>query len=36
MNLIVFYKNERKTSFVGMKTVWEFIFNLFKYRINSK
>lgn len=32
----VFYKNERKTSFVGMKTVWEFIFNLFKYRINSK
>lgn len=31
----VFYKNERKTSFVGLKTVWEFIFNLFKYRINS-
>ena len=29
----VFYKNERKTSFVGLKTVWEFIFNLFEYRI---
>ncbi|MFN8281871.1 MAG: glycosyltransferase family 2 protein [Chitinophagales bacterium] len=29
----VFYKNERKSSFVGFKTVFEFIFNLFKYRI---
>ena len=28
-----FYKNERKGSFVGIKTVFEFIFNLFKYRI---
>jgi glycosyltransferase involved in cell wall biosynthesis len=28
----MFYKNERKTSFVGFKTVIEFIFNLFKYR----
>lgn len=31
----VFYKNERKTSFVGFKTVWEFIFNLFQYRIKK-
>jgi len=30
----VFYQNERKTSFVGLKTVFEFIFNLFKYRFN--
>jgi glycosyltransferase involved in cell wall biosynthesis len=29
----VFYMNERRTSFVGMKTVWEFIFNLIRYRI---
>ncbi|MDB5227051.1 MAG: hypothetical protein JWN78_1244 [Bacteroidota bacterium] len=28
----VFYKNERKTSFVDLKTVWEFIYNLFRYR----
>ena len=31
----VFYKNERKTSFVGFKTVWEFMFNLLKYRIKK-
>jgi glycosyltransferase involved in cell wall biosynthesis len=29
----VFYKNERRTSFVDFKTVWEFIFNLFRYRL---
>lgn len=28
----MFYKNERKASFVGFKTVIEFIVNLFKYR----
>ena len=31
----VFYKNERKTSFVGFKTVWEFMFNLVKYRFKK-
>ncbi len=31
----VFYKNERKGSFVGFKTVWEFIFNLFEYRFKK-
>lgn len=31
----MFYKNERKTSFVGFTTVFEFIFNLFKYRIKK-
>ena len=31
----VFYKNERKTSFVGFKTVWEFMFNLLKYRFKK-
>lgn len=31
----VFYKNERKTSFVGFKTVWEFIYNLLKYRFKK-
>ncbi len=28
----VFYKNERRGSFVGIKTILEFVFNLFKYR----
>ncbi|MCB0507269.1 MAG: glycosyltransferase family 2 protein [Chitinophagales bacterium] len=28
----MFYKNERNASFVGFKTVFEFVFNLFKYR----
>ncbi len=28
----VFYKNERRTSFVGFSTVLEFIYNLFYYR----
>lgn len=31
----VFYKNERRTSFVGWRTVFEFIYNLFYYRINK-
>jgi len=29
----VFYKNERRRSFVGMKTVFEFIFNLIYYKL---
>jgi len=32
----VFYKNERRTSFVDMRTVWEFIYNLFKYRFSNR
>lgn len=28
----VFYKNERRGSFVDMRTAWEFFFNLFRYR----
>jgi glycosyltransferase involved in cell wall biosynthesis len=28
----VFYKNERRSSFVGVSTVFEFIYNLFYYR----
>ncbi len=31
----MFYKNERNASFVGFKTIFEFIFNLFKYRLKS-
>lgn len=31
----IFYKNERKSSFVGIKTIFEFIFNLVKYRIKN-
>ena len=28
----VFYKNERRKTFVGFGTIWEFIFNLFYHR----
>lgn len=28
----VFYKNERRKSLVGFKTIWEFIYNLIYYR----
>ncbi|MBK6275601.1 MAG: hypothetical protein IPF58_13285 [Saprospirales bacterium] len=31
----VFYKNERRSSFVGLSTVFEFIYNLFYYRFNK-
>ena len=31
----VFYKNERRSSFVGLSTVFEFIYNLFYYRFKK-
>lgn len=31
----VFYKNERRSSFVGISTVFEFIYNLFYYRFKK-
>lgn len=31
----VFYKNERRTSFVDFNTVFEFIYNLFYYRVRK-
>jgi glycosyltransferase involved in cell wall biosynthesis len=31
----VFYKNERRKSYVGLNTIFEFIYNLFYYRLKS-
>lgn len=31
----VFYKNERRKSFVGFKTIWEFIYNLIYYKLKK-
>lgn len=31
----VFYKNERRRTFVGFSTIWEFIYNLFYYKFKK-
>lgn len=31
----VFYKNERRGSFVGLRTIFEFVYNLFHYRFSK-
>jgi hypothetical protein len=31
----VFYKNERRKSYVGFNTIFEFIYNLFYYRLKN-